>query len=218
MSFSLLCSEVEKLPDQDPDHDEDHPEQQALEGRIQPRPPNRLAFKSNTPAEGSVTRKSSAIASPTTHTIRPSASTTSGRESRTSRGTLRSTRKSWSFFPRPPSPSGRNRSPGRRPRTASGRVSAADATATAPPRPVRADRRVAGRQRLGRDRPPLPVEPDLTWYRQQNLERVHRAPSFPRAGSRPSTMRPPRCNARCPGRLSIEPGRPSRTNSRNRST
>src|SRR4029079_16928648 len=96
-----------KLPDQDPHDHEDHPEQQALEGRIQPRPPNRLALKSITPREGSVTRKSSATDCPTTHTILSSPSATSGRESLVSRGILRSTRKSCSFF-RPDCPSGRN--------------------------------------------------------------------------------------------------------------
>src|SRR5262249_42695759 len=90
-----------ELPDQDPHDDEDHPEQQALEGRIQPRPPNRLAFKNITARDGAVTRKSSATDSPTTHTIRSSESTTSGSESRSSRAILRSTRKSCSFFRRP---------------------------------------------------------------------------------------------------------------------
>src|SRR4029079_4155133 len=128
-SLSLAGKCVREVPDEDPDHDEDHPEQQALEGRVQPRPPNRLTFKSITPRAGSVTRKSSATDSPTTHTILSSPSTTRGSESLISLGILRSTRKSWSFFRRV-WPSGRNRSPGRRDRTASGSVSGSAAIAT----------------------------------------------------------------------------------------
>ena len=110
------------------DHDEDHPEEQALEGRIQPWPPNRLAFKNITACEASVTRKSSATDSPTTHTILSALSTTRGRESRASRATFRSTRTSWSFFCRPPIPSGPNQSPGFRDLTVSGRLSLSAAT------------------------------------------------------------------------------------------
>ena len=67
----LSALEVRReLPDQDPHHDEDHPEQQALEGRVQPTPPKCLTFKSITPCDGSVTRKSSATDWPTTQTIR----------------------------------------------------------------------------------------------------------------------------------------------------
>src|SRR5262249_20902299 len=83
-----------EIPDQDPDDDEDHPEQQALEGRVQPGPPNRLTFKSITPCAGSVTRKSSAADSPTTHTILSAPSTTSGILCLSARGILRSTKKS----------------------------------------------------------------------------------------------------------------------------
>src|SRR6185503_2413510 len=127
LGFAGKC--VREVPDEDPDYDEDHPEQQALEGRIQPRPPNRLAFKNITPREGSVTRKSSATDSPTTHTILSWASTTRGSESLISLGILRSTRKSCSFF-RCPNPRGRNRSPRRRDRIASGNVSGSAATTT----------------------------------------------------------------------------------------
>ena len=91
IGFGARLERRRERPDQDPDDDEDHPEQQALEGRVQPRPPNRLAFKSITPCEGPVTRKSSATASPTTHTILSWPSTTSGIESRSWRGILRST-------------------------------------------------------------------------------------------------------------------------------
>src|SRR4026208_1706126 len=107
-----------ELPDHDPHCDEDDPEQQTLEGRVQPTPPNRLAFKSITPCSGAVTRKSSATDWPTTQTIRSSRSTTSGRESRSALAILRSTRKSCNFRPRPRIPRGLKVSPGRRERTA----------------------------------------------------------------------------------------------------
>src|SRR4029079_13165021 len=122
-----------ELPDQDPDADQHHPEQQALEGRVQPGPPKCLTFKSITPRDGSVTRKSSATVCPTTHTILSLASTTSGTVSRSPRGTLRSTKKSCNFRA-PGAPSGLNRSPGRRPRNARGSRRAAAATPTSAPR------------------------------------------------------------------------------------
>ncbi len=113
---------VEKFQIRTADDDEDHPEKQALEGRIQPWPPNRLAFKNITPCDGSVTRKSSATDPPTIHTILPALSTTSGRKSRC-----------FSALSGPPvrpaascpaaQASGRNRSPGLRDLTASGEVS-----------------------------------------------------------------------------------------------
>ncbi len=118
-----------EIPDQYRDNDEDHPEEQALEGRIQPWPPNRLAFKNITACEAPVIRKSSDTDSPTTHTILSALSTTRGRESRSFRATFLSTRRSWSFFSRPPIPSGLSRSPGRRDRTASGSVNPSAATA-----------------------------------------------------------------------------------------
>ena len=95
----------------------------------------RFSSKITTPASGAVTRHSSAIATPATHTIRPSASTTIGTRSRSRRGTFRSTNTSCSLR-RPGAPSGRNRSPGRRFRTASG--SASDAAWTIATSPVRA--------------------------------------------------------------------------------
>src|SRR4029077_8217987 len=122
-----------ELPDQDPDDDEYHPEQQALEGRVQPGPPKCLTFKSITPSEGSVTRKSSATVCPTTHTILSRPSTTSGTVSRSARGTFRSTRKSCRFRP-PGAPRGRNRSRVRRLRTARGSWRAPAATPTSTPR------------------------------------------------------------------------------------
>src|SRR5688572_842731 len=88
-----------EAPDHDPHANEDDPEQQTLEGRVQPTPPNRLAFKSITACWGPVTRKSSATDCPTTQTIRSSWSTTRGSESRSARATFRSTRKSCNFRP-----------------------------------------------------------------------------------------------------------------------
>src|SRR4029078_9985823 len=108
-----------ELPDKDPDDDQHHPEQQALEGRVQPGPPKCLTFKSITPRDGSVTRKSSATVCPTSATILSLASTTSGTVSRSPRGTLRSTKKSCNFRA-PGAPSGLNRPTGPPHRTPSG--------------------------------------------------------------------------------------------------
>ncbi len=130
----LALPSSREAPDHDPYADEDDPEQQTLEGRVQPTPPNRLAFKSITPCLGAVTRKSSATDCPTTQTIRSSWSTTSGRESRSALAILRSTRKSCNFRPRPRIPSGRKVSPGRRERTASGPRRGAAATTAVFPR------------------------------------------------------------------------------------
>ena len=154
----LLGTPIEvrgEIPDQYRDNDEDHPEEQALEGRIQPWPPNRLAFKNITACEAPVTRKSSATDSPTTHTILSALSTTRGRESRSSRATFLSTRTSWSFFSRPPIPSGLNRSPGRRDRTASGSVNPSAATGCS----MRGHSSVSATQRssFSRGLAPLPV-------------------------------------------------------------
>src|SRR5207248_1105192 len=95
-----------KLPDQCPDHHQGQPEEQTLESRIQvipslaagvPSGATGCAFKITTHAWGAVTRHSSAIVSPTTHTIRPAASTTIGTRSRRWRGILRSTSTSCSL-------------------------------------------------------------------------------------------------------------------------
>src|SRR5689334_18549327 len=48
-----------------------------------------FSFKTTTPAEGAVTRHSSAIVTPATHTIRSAASTTMGTPSRPARGIFR---------------------------------------------------------------------------------------------------------------------------------
>src|SRR5262249_42545043 len=136
LHLSLVALEGRReLPDQDPHHDEDHPEQQALEGRVQPGPPKYLTLKSITPCAGSVTRNSSATACPTTHTIRSRPSTTSGTLSRSVRGTFLSTKKSCSLRA-PGAPSGLNRSPARRLRTASGSSRRPAATPTSRPRPT----------------------------------------------------------------------------------
>ena len=175
-----------EIPDQYPDHDEDHPEEQALEGRVQPWPPNRLAFKNITPCDGSVTRKSSATASPTIHTILSVASTTSGSESRSPRSTFRSTRTSWSFLLRPPMPSGLNRSPGWRDRTASGVVRPRPARPRCPRRPGSRRRRPVRTRSPGSTLVTHPLRPtqaetaqpwsqdDLSWYRQRNPKRVRK--------------------------------------------
>ena len=101
------------VPDEDADNDDHHPEQQALQGRIQAEPPQSLSLKIITACAGSRTRNSASAEWPATHTIRSRSSTTNGTASRRSRGTLRSTKKSCSFF-RPLSPGGRNQSPVRR--------------------------------------------------------------------------------------------------------
>src|SRR4051812_14100968 len=102
-----------KIPDEYSDDDQHHPEQQALQGRVQTEPPLPLTLKITTLCAGSFTRNVSSIACPATHTILSAPSTTIGTKSRRSRAMRRSTKKSCNFF-RPPSPSGRNLSPGRR--------------------------------------------------------------------------------------------------------
>ena len=121
-----------KVPDEHPDDDEHHPEEQALERRVQPEPPDRLNFKISTLVVRGVTRKSADSATPTAHTMRSSASTTTGTESRISLGILRSTKRSCSFF-LPAIPSGRMMSPARHARTLSAPVTrAASTTAMVP--------------------------------------------------------------------------------------
>src|SRR5581483_3297095 len=107
-----------EIPDEHADDDEHHPEQQTLQGRVQEHLSDNLSLKTTTFCDGSVTRNASSIPCPATHTIRSHSSTTIGTESRSPRTILRSTNSSWSFL-RPPSPTGRKRSPGRRFLTAS---------------------------------------------------------------------------------------------------
>ena len=172
-----------ELPDQDPDDDEDHPEQQALEGRIQPEPPKRLTFKSITPCEGSVTRKSSRHRLPDDPDDPVAPSTTSGSASRSSRGTFRSTRKSCSLRV-PGAPSGLKPVPGPpapdRQRQVDG--SGGDRHFGAPGRPRL---RQAGIQGPGQpfrpDRHPLGSELNLSRDRQRKRERVS---TFARPASR----------------------------------
>src|SRR5205085_1831259 len=96
-----------KVPNEHADDDEHHPEQQALQSRVQTEPPTPLSLKIITACAGFVTRNASSMACPATQTIRSVPSTTSGTRSRSARPTLRSTKKSCSFF-HPPSPSGEN--------------------------------------------------------------------------------------------------------------
>ena len=211
--FRLRCKRVGKLPDQDPDDDEDHPEQQALEGRIQPRPPNRLAFKSNTPVEGVRDAKILRHRLPD-DPHNPFCRVDDQRQGipRSERGILRSTRKSCSFFRARRAQAAGTGRPARRLRTASGRVSRPGRH-----RDCRSPRRRDG-HRLDESDPvssaeiaqPSDVEPDLTWYRQRKLERVRHTPFGSAAAPRPTTTCPAALSACCPGRLSGRAARRAR--------
>ena len=79
-----------EIPDQHADDDQHHPEQQTLQRGVHPRSP--LSLKITTARVPSLTRNSSEITCPATHTMRSSRSTTSGIRSRSPRGTRRSTK------------------------------------------------------------------------------------------------------------------------------